>query len=117
MAPKSKVYPVEGVRPVVTPMGAPPPDGVTPLEVTVTTKQRAVYDYIRTYAEERGFPPTIRELAAHFKCTKSGIQEYLEVLKKKGLLRHIPRSARALIIVSGVVVTTVDSGRGGHRGG
>ena len=53
----------------------------------LTPKQRQVLDAIRRFQQEKGYPPTVRELAELFGQTSSaGIHKILLMLQDKGVL-------------------------------
>ncbi len=56
-------------------------------------------EFIHAYLEERGYPPTIREIgrALGFKSTKA-IKVHLDRLEAEGRIRREKRSARAIFI-------------------
>lgn len=62
-------------------------------------KQQEIFDYIKRYVEERGFPPSIREVckAAGFSSPRAG-QKYLESLEEQGYIQreNKPRGIKLL---------------------
>jgi len=62
-------------------------------------KQQAVFDYVKKYIDERGFPPSIREVcrAAGFSSPRAG-QKYLEALEAQGYIQreNKPRGIKLL---------------------
>jgi repressor LexA len=55
----------------------------------LTDRQREVLDFIVETLTERGYPPTVREIAQHFNMASGfGVQRHLETLQKKGYLRR-----------------------------
>ncbi|HNW61326.1 MAG TPA: transcriptional repressor LexA [bacterium] len=53
----------------------------------LTPKQRQVLDAIRQFQQEKGYPPTVRELAEHFgQVSAAGIHKILMTLQEKGVL-------------------------------
>ncbi|MDR3244786.1 MAG: winged helix-turn-helix transcriptional regulator, partial [Elusimicrobiota bacterium] len=52
----------------------------------LTQKQQKVLDYIKNFYMDNCVMPTIREIAAQFKITIAPVQNYLQVLEKKGYL-------------------------------
>lgn len=59
----------------------------------LTEKQRAILEFLGETIRERGFPPSIREVSAHFGISSTqGVQRHLEALEKKG---YIERDSRA----------------------
>lgn len=66
----------------------------------LTDRQKQVLDYIASYLERHSYPPTIREIQAHFglRSTK-GVKDHLDRLVEKGYLRRNDGAARALEVV------------------
>jgi repressor LexA len=55
--------------------------------VSLTPNQRAVFEYILSYTDEFGHPPTHAKLMQHFGWRSPGtVQDYLSALEKKGFL-------------------------------
>ena len=55
----------------------------------LTEKQKAILDFIRAETARRGFPPTLREIGAHFGLHSTGsVRDHLRALQRKG---HIDR--------------------------
>jgi repressor LexA len=61
--------------------------------------QQAVYDYIRSFIEERSFPPTVREIGAAvgLKSTSS-VHSHLKGLSDKGYIRLNPSMQRSITL-------------------
>ena len=84
----------------------------------MTKRQQMVLAFIRSYLEERGYPPTLREIAAHLEISGTlGVTKHLEALKRKGYLRKEAGSSRGIslaklpaAVVSLPVVGTVPAG-------
>jgi len=66
----------------------------------LSNPQRIIYEYIKSHQEERGFPPSVREIcdAVGLKST-STVHGHLERLEKKGLIRRDPTKPRAIEVV------------------
>lgn len=62
-------------------------------------KQAEIYEFLKEYTEEKGYPPTIREIceAVSLKST-STVQGHLQRLERKGLIKRDPSKPRALEI-------------------
>ena len=62
-------------------------------------KQVEIYEFLKEYTEEKGYPPTIREIgeAVSLKST-STVQGHLQRLERKGLIKRDPSKPRALEI-------------------
>lgn len=64
---------------------------------TLTKKQKAVYDFVKTYINKKGFSPTFEEIKKHFKLSAlSGVHQHIETLEEKGFLTKSEYSARGL---------------------
>lgn len=63
-------------------------------------KQSEIYNYLKTYTESKGYPPSVREIceAVSLKST-STVHGHLKRLEKKGLIKRDPAKPRALEIV------------------
>jgi repressor LexA len=63
-------------------------------------KQKKVYQYIKSYTEEHGYPPSVREICAAvgLKST-STVHGHISRLKKKGLIKRDPAKPRAIEIL------------------
>lgn len=69
----------------------------------MTDRQREVLDFIRTFGERHGVPPTVREIGERFGFTARAAFDHLRALERKGMLeRRITgkRASRTLILPS-----------------
>lgn len=62
-------------------------------------KQTEIYEFLKTYTENKGYPPSVREIceAVNLKST-STVHGHLKRLEKKGLIKRDPTKPRALEI-------------------
>ena len=66
----------------------------------IKDKQLEVYNFLKTYTENRGFPPSVREICeAVGLSSTSTVHGHLKRLEKKGLIKRDPSKPRALEIV------------------
>ncbi|MEW6659721.1 MAG: transcriptional repressor LexA [Thermodesulfobacteriota bacterium] len=65
---------------------------------TLTEKQQAVLDFVEGFFARQGYPPTVREVAAHFAIQPRAAADHLEALKRKGHLRREPGLSRGLVL-------------------
>lgn len=66
--------------------------------MSLTKKQKAVFDYIVEYIEEHGFSPTQVEIQDYFSFKSLGsVQDYIKYLKNAGYLTNDPNSVRGLV--------------------
>jgi repressor LexA len=67
------------------------------MEKDLTTKQKKVLHFLKTYLQVKGFPPTLREIASHFGLRgPKAPQKTLQILERKGYIRRIPGGSRAI---------------------
>jgi repressor LexA len=63
----------------------------------LTDRQREILDFITQSIEERGYPPTLREIGLHFGIkSTNGVNDHLRALEKKGYLQREDLKSRAL---------------------
>ncbi|MCM0675792.1 transcriptional repressor LexA [Micromonospora phytophila] len=81
------------VRPV-TPVVSSFPD---PATVDLTARQRRILEFIRSWVERHGYPPSVREIGeAVGLVSPSSVAYQLKELEKKGFLRRDPNRPRAV---------------------
>lgn len=65
--------------------------------MSLTKKQKQVYDYICEYLDKYGYSPTQVEIKEHFGFKSLGsVQDYIKYLKNSGHLTNDPNSVRGL---------------------
>src|SRR6185436_13844439 len=66
----------------------------------LTKRQAQTLDYIRQSIEERGYPPTLREIGEYMGIrSTNGVNDHLRALERKGYLRREDMKSRALKLV------------------
>lgn len=66
----------------------------------LTPKQKALYDYIVSFSEQKGYPPSQKEMAKSFGWSSLGtVQNYLVRLVREGVLTKDWNSKRGLKIL------------------
>lgn len=66
----------------------------------LTKRQAQTLDYIRQSIEERGYPPTLREIGEYMGIrSTNGVNDHLRALERKGYLRREDMKSRALRVV------------------
>lgn len=64
---------------------------------SLTTRQRAIYDFIKDKIVNRGYGPTVREIGSAFKIkSPNGVMCHLKALEKKGLITRESHMSRAI---------------------
>jgi len=84
----------------------------------LTDRQQAILDFITQSIEERGYPPTLREIGEHFGIrSTNGVNDHLRALEKKGHLQREDLKSRALRPTSGPSSASASAARalGGGR--
>lgn len=67
---------------------------------TLTSRQKEIYEFIKERMENRGYPPTVREIGEAFEIkSPNGVMCHLNALVKKGLIQREAQSARAIQLV------------------
>jgi repressor LexA len=70
---------------------------VVPEPARLTARQRQILDWIRSYIEAHGMPPTRAEIAAGLGfSTASSAEDHLQALARKGAVELIPGASRGL---------------------
>lgn len=68
--------------------------------MTLTARQKEIFDFILSYSKSNNKPPTMREIGSYFKiASTNGVRSTLEVLKKKGYIDIQKRVSRGIIIL------------------
>lgn len=94
------------------------PDG-PPDESGLTPRQRAILDVIRDTVEQRGYPPSVREIGEGVGLTSpSSVAHQLGTLERLGYLRRDPNRPRALVVADptdlGAEVATIGASSPTH---
>ena len=65
----------------------------------MTEREQEIYDFLVTYTVENGFPPSIKDIMKYsgHKST-STVAGYLDSLEKKGKIKRMGKSPRAIWI-------------------
>jgi repressor LexA len=62
----------------------------------LTARQREILDFIRKFMVQVGYPPTVREIGAHFGFVPRSVFDHLKALERKGYLRRTATKSRSL---------------------
>lgn len=71
----------------------------------LTLKQKAVFDFIISMMDEKGYPPTVREIGDRFSIGPRAVFDHLKALQRKGKLTRTQSSPRAIEITNRIVRT------------
>lgn len=65
--------------------------------MSVTARQRQVYEFIRRYLETQQQPPTIAEIGKQFQMSSSAsVHSILSALEREGLIKRTPNVSRGI---------------------
>ena len=80
-------------------------------EPELTQRQREVFDFIRGYARDRGYPPAVRDIGrALGLASPSTVHAHLSKLERAGLVRRDPTKPRALELLAGAARAAAGAG-------
>jgi repressor LexA len=67
------------------------------VELNLTKRQQEIFEFIKRYSGEHGYPPTVRDIGKAIGLTSSStVHAHLSNLEKIGLLRRDPTKPRAI---------------------
>lgn len=67
----------------------------------LTEKQRAVLAFIESEIRDKGYAPSVREIALHFKIkSTNGITDHLDALERKGAIRRDSMKCRTIQVLA-----------------
>jgi repressor LexA len=84
----------------------------------LTKRQQEIFDFIKRYGSEHGYPPTVRDIGkAVGLASSSTVHAHLANLEKLGLLRRDPTKPRAIELLDRAMGTVTDNIRNVLGGG
>ena len=63
---------------------------------SLTPKQKKILDFITQYRNEKGYSPSLREMARRFRKSVPTIHQYIEALAEKGFIQKEDMAARGI---------------------
>jgi repressor LexA len=78
----------------------------------LTSKQQAIYNFIRKHIETKGFPPAIRDICEEFSISSpNGVMCHLKALQKKGYINRVEkRDNKQRAQARGITIPGVSAG-------
>ncbi len=80
-----------------------------------TKRQQSVFDFLKNFLGENGYPPSLREICVHFGIrSPKNAKKHLEALERKGLIKRSANISRAIEILgtsSGKTISVPIAGR------
>jgi repressor LexA len=69
-------------------------------EPKLTTRQQQIFDFIKRHTQEKGYPPTVRDIGKAIGLTSSStVHAHLANLERLGMLRRDPTKPRAMEVL------------------
>ena len=65
----------------------------------LTSRQKEIFDFIKGFIKEKGFPPSVREIGEHFHVYPRAVFDHLKALERKGYLRRRDSMSRGLEVL------------------
>ena len=70
------------------------------VELNLTKRQQEIFDFVKKYVGEHGYPPTVRDIGKAIGLTSSStVHAHLANLEKLGVLRRDPTKPRAIEVL------------------
>ena len=67
---------------------------------TLTKRQQEIFEYVKSYASDHGYPPTVRDIGKAIGLTSSStVHAHLANLEKVGVLKRDPTKPRAIEVL------------------
>ena len=65
----------------------------------LTSRQKEIFNFIRSFIQKRGYPPSVREIGEHFDIYPRAAFDHLKALEKKGYLKRQGSMSRSIEIL------------------
>ena len=70
-------------------------------DLKLTRRQQQIFEFIKRYTQEQGYPPTVRDIGQAIGLTSSStVHAHLANLERLGLLRRDPTKPRAMEVIA-----------------
>ncbi|HEX3073259.1 MAG TPA: transcriptional repressor LexA [Ignavibacteriales bacterium] len=70
------------------------------MKTGLTERQQAILDFLESFIETNGFPPTLREIGKNFGISSTfGVKRHLDSLVSKGYIQVSSNSSRAILLL------------------
>src|SRR6266571_3653691 len=67
-------------------------------QLMLTERQQSILAFVTQYAEENGFPPSVREIGRQFGIYPATVQDHISALERKGYVQKKRFQSRTLSI-------------------
>jgi len=69
----------------------------------LTKRQESIFNFIKEFLQETGYPPTLREIGRNFGISSTfGVKRHLEALVKKGFLNIETNASRGITLLKNI---------------
>lgn len=70
------------------------------MKTELTDRQQEILDFIQSYQESNGYPPTYREIGKFFNIASTfGVKRHIDALVKKGAISNESKTSRTLSVI------------------
>ncbi|MBI2849429.1 MAG: repressor LexA [Chloroflexi bacterium] len=75
---------------------------------TLSARQQCIIDFLGRFAQERSYPPTVRDIVSGCDISSTSVVDYnLDILEREGYIRRHPGISRGIELVSRVVASHI----------
>jgi repressor LexA len=67
--------------------------------ISLTDRQKAILDFLKSFLNENGYPPTVRDIGAHFNIQWAAAKNHLKAIETKGYIRVNQFKSRGIEIL------------------
>lgn len=68
---------------------------------TLSSKQQRIIDFVRNFWQDRGYPPTIRDIVAGCRISSTSVVDYnLDILEREGYIRRHREVSRGIELLA-----------------
>jgi repressor LexA len=76
--------------------------------MSITKRQKLILEFIGEFLSEKGYSPTLEEIAAHFGISSlNGVYKHLRALEQRGHIRRLSNQARSIQLVQAAPRSTL----------
>jgi repressor LexA len=76
----------------------------------ITDRQQTILDFIQEFVNEKGFPPSFREIGKQFNISSTfGVKRHIDALVKKGFISNESKTSRTLKIINETLNKSIEA--------
>jgi len=69
------------------------------MSLSLTSRQQEILDFLQSFVAKEGYPPSLREIGAHFGMKPPSALDHLRALERKGYLRRRASRSRSMEMI------------------